>query len=135
MLWFGLKKVLEKMDLDSDRSHSLQHYVLLTCLFWLSFIGVLAYVGFFENFKTIPPRIALASVPPIILSLVLLRSKKFTTILLHTPMSWLVYIQSFRIVMELILWIGYRAGMFPFQMTFVGWNYDCLLYTSPSPRD
>ena len=127
LLWFGLKKVLEKMNLDEDKSNSLLHYVLLTVLFWISFVGVLAYLGFFENFKTLPPLIALAMFSPIILSLLLLRSEKFTTILLHTPMSWLVYIQSFRIVMELILWMVYRAGFFPFQMTFEGWNYDIIV--------
>ena len=127
LLWIGLKKVFQKMEVKESKRKLLLHYILLGVLFWLSFLGVLAHLGFFQNFQTLPPRILLAVIPPVILIAILLASKNFKTILLHTPLKWLVYIQAFRIVMELILWMGLKAGFVPFQMTFEGWNYDIIV--------
>lgn len=127
LLWIGLKKVFQKMGVAKGKRKLLLHYILLGVLFWLSFLGVLAHLGFFQNFQTLPPRMLVAVVPPIILTIILLSSKNFKTILLHTPLKWLVYIQAFRIVMELILWMGLKAGFVPFQMTFEGWNYDIIV--------
>lgn len=127
MLIFGLKKVFQKMSTNREQSNQLLHYILLGILFWLATLGVLAHIGFFQNWDALPPRITVAVIPPVILIILLLSSKNFTKILLHTPLSWLVYAQVFRIGMELILWMGYKAGFVPFQMTFEGWNYDIIV--------
>jgi hypothetical protein len=42
------------------------------------------------------------------------------------PPQWLLYIQSFRILVELILFIGFLRNIIPVQMTFEGWNFDIL---------
>lgn len=126
-LRFGLKRIFQKMEIPSAKSNSLLHYILLGILFWLAFIGVLAHLDFFQNFQVLPPRILIAILPPVILTFILLFSKNFNNILLHTPLSWLVYFQSFRIVVEIILWLGLKAGFVPFQMTFEGWNYDIIV--------
>ena len=124
---FGLRTAHQNMGTDKNRSDEIIRYVLLGILFWLATIGVLAHLGFFENFEVLPPRILIAVIPPIILIFILLKSKVFSKILTHIPKSWLVYIQSFRIVMEIILWMGMLAGFVPFQMTFVGFNYDIVV--------
>ncbi|HWA06781.1 MAG TPA: hypothetical protein VG961_09550, partial [Ignavibacteria bacterium] len=46
------------------------------------------------------------------------------------PSSWLVYIQSFRVLMELVLWLLFIKNIIPVQMTFEGINYDILIGTS-----
>ena len=124
---FGLRTAHQNMGTEKNRSENLIQYVLLGILFWLATIGVLAHLGFFANFNVLPPRILVAIIPPVILTIILLRSKVFSNILAHIPRSWLVYIQSFRIVMEIILWMGMLAGFVPFQMTFTGFNYDIIV--------
>lgn len=127
LLW-GLKQIFIKMEVPSEKRNSLLHYILLGILFWLAFLGVLAHLGFFQNFEVLPPRIFVWAVfPTIVLMVILWRSKNFTTILLHIPLSWLVYFQAFRIIVEIILWMGLKAGFVPFQMTFEGWNYDIIV--------
>jgi len=124
---FGLRTAHRNIGTDKNRSETLIQYVLLGILFWLATIGVLAHLGFFANFNVLPPRILVAAIPPVILTIVLLQSKDFSNVLAHIPRSWLVYIQSFRIVMEIILWMGMLAGFVPFQMTFTGFNYDIIV--------
>ena len=124
---FGLRTAHRNMGTHQEQSDILIRYVLLGILFWLATIGVLAHLGFFANFNVLPPRILVAIIPPIILTIILLRSKVFDRVLAHIPKSWLVYIQSFRIVMEIILWMGMLADFVPFQMTFTGFNYDIIV--------
>lgn len=124
---FGLRTAHRNMGTEKVRSEAIVQYVLLGILFWLATIGVLAHLGFFANFDVLPPRILVAVIPPVILTIILLRSKVFSSVLAHIPRSWLVYIQSFRIVMEIILWMGMLAGFVPFQMTFTGFNYDIIV--------
>lgn len=42
------------------------------------------------------------------------------------PPAWLVGFQAFRMVMELILWLLYKGGAIPVQMTPEGLNFDVL---------
>ena len=45
---------------------------------------------------------------------------------------WIVYAQSFRMIMEFILWLLYRYSIIPVQMTFAGRNFDILIgFTAP----
>lgn len=96
-------------------------------LLWLSVISVGAQVGFFGRFDTTPPRIMLVIAVPMVAIIALLFSKKFYAILLRIPPAWLFYLQSFRILMELILWIGYKGGFVPIQMTFEWLNFDIIV--------
>jgi hypothetical protein len=40
------------------------------------------------------------------------------------PAHWPVYLQSFRIVVELALWMAVREGALPVQLSFEGLNFD-----------
>ena len=61
---------------------------------------------------------------PIGVAVALLFIKGFTSLLRITPAHWLVLFQSFRIVVELLLWMAYKQGFIPAQMTFEGRNFD-----------
>jgi len=127
IILYGLKTAHQNMGTEKKRSELILRYVLLGLLFWLATIGVLAHLGFFADFQILPPRLLVGVIPPLILTIILLRSKMFSKVLAHIPMSWLVYVQSFRILMEIILWMGMLAEFVPFQMTFTGFNYDIIV--------
>jgi hypothetical protein len=40
--------------------------------------------------------------------------------------KWLIYLQSFRILVEIALWLLVRNGALPVQMSFEGRNFDVL---------
>ena len=93
---------------------------------WLILIGVLSIRGFFADFSALPPRLAFAMLPPLILVLLFTRSKAGKEVLQRIQPQWLIYLQSFRILVEIALWLLVRNGLLPVQMSFEGRNFDIL---------
>lgn len=119
----GLHKGLQNADSGKRTLQATATGLLL----WLLLISLGAQAGFFNRFDTIPPRIMLVIAIPTLIIVALLFSKKFYTVLLKIPPAWLFYLQSFRVLMELILWIGYKGGFVPIQMTFEWLNFDIIV--------
>ena len=127
-IFYGLKHAFVQMKIKETSQKKLLAYTIIGTGCWLSILAALAFLGFFNKFDTLPPRLVLfAILPPVILTFVLLFSKLFYKVLLHIPQSWLVYVQSFRIVMEIFLWLGFIAGFVPPQMTFEWLNFDIIV--------
>jgi hypothetical protein len=82
--------------------------------------------GFFADFSALPPRLILALLPPLFLVLLFIRSKAGKQVLQHIQPQWLIYLQSFRIPVEIALWLLVRNGILPVQMSFEGRNFDIL---------
>jgi len=123
----GLNYAFRKLHIPKLKRDLLIRYIGLGLTLWLTILGILAHYGFFANFNQLPPRILVAVIPPIILLLFLLQSRFFKLILKAIPEKWLILIQSFRIPMELFLWMCFLGGFVPFQMTFEGFNQDILI--------
>ncbi|HEX9514268.1 MAG TPA: hypothetical protein VF939_27435 [Puia sp.] len=93
---------------------------------WLILLGVLSIRGFFADFSALPPRLAFAMLPPLLLVLLFTRSRAGKEFLHHIQPQWLIYLQSFRILVEIALWLLVRNGSLPVQMSFEGRNFDIL---------
>lgn len=94
---------------------------------WLMFTLIISASGFLNDYTSMPPHLLLVVLPPIILILLLLKAKQFNDLTEQFNIFWLVYAQSFRILMEFILWLLYRYHVIPVQMTFEGRNFDVLI--------
>jgi len=124
---YGLRRAYLAMNKDFHRQKQILRLVFYGLCCWLIILLMLSMMGFFSRFDVLPPRIFLFAIfPPLLATIVLLFSKQFTLILQHLPPQWLIQIQSFRIVMELMLWLGFLGYFVPFQMTFVGFNMDII---------
>lgn len=100
---------------------------LIICIFWLGYLMIIEQSGVLENFG-FPPRIPLLIVVPIlIIILVLTGSGAFQPILKQTSLHLPVFLQSFRIVVELLIYGAFLEGIFPQRATFEGLNYDILV--------
>lgn len=124
---YGLNKSLVFQGVDEIKRKKIIFYVIGGLLIWLSIISLIAYSGFYLDFETLPPKIATAIVPPILLSFLLCFSSKFSNFLKGIPPAWLIYAQTFRFFVEIILWLGFLGGFVPFQMTFEGFNFDIIV--------
>ncbi len=93
---------------------------------WLILLGVLSIRGFFADFSALPPRLAFAMLPPLLLVLLFTRSRAGKEFFHHIQPQWLIYLQSFRILVEIALWLLVRNGILPVQMSFEGRNFDIL---------
>lgn len=122
----GLHQVMQQDSMPSSKIKLRLFAIGAGLALWLGFLAVMAADGFFMEFDTMPPRFAIAVLPPILFIIILLFSKKVGVFLDRTPPAWLVYIQSFRVWMEIILWIMFMATVLPVQLTFEGRNWDIL---------
>ena len=114
-----------KLSAEEHRNGIVVTIVML--LVWLAFTLIIATSGFLADFTSMPPHLLLVTLPPLIFILVLISSKSFNAFTEKFNVFWLVYAQSFRLLMEFILWLLYRNNVIPVQMTFEGYNFDILV--------
>lgn len=95
-----------------------------TLLAWLAVTGVLAANGFFRDFSSVPPRFAVALVPALIAVILLASLPRVRAFVRNAPVSALIFVQSFRVLLELMLYGLHGAGVIPERMTFEGLNFD-----------
>ncbi|MEM1119406.1 MAG: hypothetical protein AAGJ18_03105 [Bacteroidota bacterium] len=124
---YTLRRAYMAMKADMMQQKKMLRLISLGFALWLLITMVLSLGGYYENFRYLPPRIFLFGIlPPLVITFVLIFSKSFLSILRYIPSAWLIKVQSFRIAMELMLWLAYIGLVLPFQMTFVGFNMDII---------
>jgi len=106
---------------------------MLAITAWVALLGYLSLAGYFANFRSLPPRILPALLLPLLVGLLFLRSAHTRELLARTPPQWPLYAQSFRILMEVILWLLYLQHRVPAIMTFEGRNADILVGLTAIP--
>src|SRR5881397_2473947 len=100
---------------------------------WLGVLAVLAGQGYFLNFESMPPRLALAGLLPLTVGLLMLATHGTRYFLAVTPPERLIYLQSFCILMEIILWALSVQRRAPQLITFEGRNIDILIGLTAIP--
>ena len=120
----GLNAALKRTGWEKNRRRKIFIGTAVVILFWTVLLLILSYKGFFADFSKFPPRPALIVLIPLPFVLLIAFSKRGTQLLRLVPPHWLVYMQSFRIVVELLLLFAFIAGKLPVQMTLEGRNFD-----------
>jgi len=93
---------------------------------WMIFISVLSWKKIFLDFSSLPPKIFIVLFVPLAVTIFFTASKRLNKILLSIPEQWLIYIQSFRIAVEILLWMLLIEKLLPVQMSFEGRNFDII---------
>jgi len=91
---------------------------------WLGFSYGLAHSGWLLHPEYVPPRALFLLAPGVVISAGLACSSFGRVLIEGLPLAWLVGYQGFRIAVELVLWLLFREGVLPGQMTFEGSNLD-----------
>jgi hypothetical protein len=118
----GLRKALRLGGYENNRIFIRTGIIIFA---WLIILAALAAAGFFQVF-TLPPRIVIIVILPVIAVLIISFTAKFKKVIRAVPPHWLVMMQSFRIAVEFWLWYAFMKGLIPGQMTFEGRNLDIL---------
>ena len=116
---------MKTFDVKEKRKINLRF--ISAIIVWVITLTVLSVSGFFNEFSMFPPRVVIVLIIPLLTIIFLTFSKSLTVILSGIPAQWLVYIQSFRIVVEILLWMLFMDNLLPVQMTFEGRNWDILV--------
>lgn len=109
-----------------DRKKKIIRNCLIIVTGWLLFVSIWSGSGMMSDFDKFPLNAAPVLLAPLIGSVLLTFSKSFTTILVLIPPDRLIRLQSFRIIVEVILWALFIIDQLPVQMTFEGMNIDIL---------
>jgi hypothetical protein len=100
---------------------------LLVFLVWLIYLIGLTRTDWLDSLE-LPPRMPLLVIlPSIAFSLIITAQKGFKPILEKVPLHFPVYLQSFRILVEFLIWGAFLNGILSKQVTFEGTNYDVLV--------
>ncbi|HWJ90451.1 MAG TPA: hypothetical protein VNR87_05030, partial [Flavisolibacter sp.] len=121
-----LRKAGYRTGWTTDRQNSFFARAVIIAALWMIVISTLALAGVFRNFSKLPPRPVLMIIIAVVLLLVLSFSKSVTAILQVMPPHWLVLAQSFRIGVEILLYLSFTKKLIPVQMTFEGYNFDII---------
>ena len=95
-------------------------------IIWLILLGILSTRGFFSNFSALPPRLSFALLVPLPVVLFFMRSGAGKRLLQQIQPQWLIYLQSFRILVEVAIWLLVQNKLLPVQLSFEGRNFDIL---------
>ena len=125
-IFIGLNAALKKAGRERKLSRKILLQAIVIVALWTVVLLMLSTKGFFADFNTLPPRPALAIIIPLPFVLLITFSKRGTELLTSTPPQWIVFMQSFRIGVELLLLLAFMKNMFPVQMTFEGRNFDII---------
>jgi hypothetical protein len=95
-------------------------------LIWLALTGILAYNGFFQNTKGMPPHLAFIMIPAFVFVIILSitpMGKKFTS---GIDLKKLTMLHIVRFPVEIILYLLAGYKFIPELMTFAGRNFDII---------
>lgn len=95
---------------------------ILISTIWLFVTGVLAYIGFYKNTSSLPPRFLFVLLPGILIFS--FQYKWAKRIRINT--TYLLAIHALRLPVEIILHQLYLQKKIPVMMTYEGWNFDIL---------
>jgi len=120
----------------ADLSEKYQKLPLTLAIFiglWLLYLTTLSYFEVLVDFS-FPPRMPLLVVMPLMVLIIISLFRKVTSDFgANAAISWLIYIQSFRIIVELIIWGAYQEGIIPIDATFEGSNFDVVVGLTAVP--
>ncbi|RMG84822.1 MAG: hypothetical protein D6714_07095 [Bacteroidetes bacterium] len=124
---YGLRYAFLRLRLPKDKREALIRLIRIGLFMWLSILAALAWSGMFKDAGMLILGIGLVFFPPLILGVVLLRSRFFRLVLKALPPEWLIWIQTFRLFLAGMFWLGWSGGFVPLQLTFWGLNQDIIV--------
>lgn len=122
----GLQKALKVSRYSQAKQNNIFLGTIAFIVFWVVMITILSLKGFFLNFEVLPPRMFFVLILPLVKILYLTFSGRMDHLLSVIPKTWLMYVQAFRIPVELLLWMLLLSGVFPTHLTFEGRNWDII---------
>ena len=122
LLWHGLAA----SNITPSRRKGVFIGCLIAIISWTILISFLAGAGFFSDFSSIPPRLTIVVIIPLVSIIWAVRTKTAKEIMKNTSVDRVIYLQSFRIFVEILLWMLFVQDLLPIQLTLEGRNFDII---------
>lgn len=116
-----------KQRVESESARSAIKEILIPFGLWLAYATLLSSTGILKDIN-MPPKFPLLLVLPLLILFVIFFNKYKDDVLIQAiPMRWTTYLQSFRILVELLILLTFFQGILPIEATFEGYNFDILI--------
>ncbi len=126
LVLIGLSKVLKQTDFELPKRKRILGGTFASIFGWVFLVSILSISGFLGDFSTFPPRMFIVLLTPLAVILVITFSAGFEPLLRLVTPQWFLNVQSFSIIVEILLWMLFIQNLAPVQMTFEGRNWDIL---------
>lgn len=101
--------------------------LIMALIGWHIYVYVVAKSGILLNFE-LPPKMPLFLIMPLfVFTGVFIYKNRNSLWIKNIPSSWLVYIQSFRVLVETLFVFSVAEGTLNYHVTIEGYNYDMVL--------
>ncbi len=121
----GFYKAAQKDVFKGSGSNPFKGYVIGMTL-WIAYVSVMAGSGFLADFSLPPKFVLFIILPAFVIIGWFFTAKRNKTIITSFPIALTVYYQTFRIVVEILIWGMTKEGMAPELVSFEGRNFDIL---------
>ena len=111
----------------ASNPQALRKNALVLMLTWITYVVIMSFTGVLDNLSMPPKALVLIILPAFIIVFIATCRKGFQSVLSKTPKHIPILIQSFRILVELLIYGTFLEGFFPQRVTFEGLNYDILI--------
>lgn len=119
-------KSIRKTKFSESKQRTIFFITFGSLLLWLAITSILSKAGVFRNFDVFPPPFFILLIVPLVAVIFFTSRSTTLEILKHIPPHQLIYLQSFRVLVEILLWMLFVDNLLPIQMTFEGRNFDIL---------
>ena len=114
---------MRKFATGREVSNSYTGFVVL----WLAYVSVVYESGLARDFS-LPPRVPLLIILPAFVLIIWGTGRpRFRPFISGTPPHVFVYIQAFRVLVEVLIYGAFLIKVFPRRTTFEGLNFDILV--------
>ena len=112
---------------SSSNSTVAKRILILALWIWQVFIFAVSSTDILKSYE-FPPRFAIVFIVPsfIFIGVFLYRNRNKKWIK-SIPEHWIIYFQSFRILVEILFVLSVAEGIFNYQVTIEGYNFDMII--------
>jgi len=125
-------KAIKKTFIDKSTARKKRVILILSLLLWHAYIFAIAATGILQNYEFPPKFVQLLILPAFLFTGIFLYKNRNHPWIPNIPASWLIYYQSFRILIETLFIFSIARGIVNYHMTIEGYNYD-LIFASSAP--
>lgn len=131
VLLVGFKAINSAFS-KTSKAKSKKLILVICLLLWQLYIFTLGQTDILSSYE-LPPRFAIFLIGPAFLFTgIFIYKNRNNRWLHHIPMRWLVYLQSFRILVETLFVFSVAEGILHTNVTIEGYNLDIILgFTAP----
>lgn len=127
IIGWGFNKAAVDASYSDDRRKKILRDYTMFIGGWILYVSILAGTDFLADFSLPPKVVMFVILPAFAIIGWFFTAKKNKALIAAFPIALTVYYQSFRVIVEILIWGLAKEGIGPDLVTFEGRNFDILV--------